>query len=409
MNLSPYLWCGQASLLPPSCCILHKLILNSSFKALRILYFSCQPVNDILFIKTHKTGSSTITNILNRYGDLRELTVAIPAGGDYRFQWPSKFRWTYVDLLRLDGETANIFCNHARYNRKEMDIIMKKNAKYITILREPVSQYVSSFYYFEIDKLLGLQHRKNPLEEFLKDPDKHLFSLSIRKGDLPDVANLMQSGMMYDLGYDFLEFVNRTLLDNAIKRLESELDLVLLLEYFDESLVLMMREFCWDFDDILYIKMNAMKYKRPKLSSNARRRILKMNEADVALYHHFNRTFWKKVKKYGKEFWGDVAEFRRRNANMVKICSPREVEEKAFRINVTIKGLVMGQTVGRFHRPFCRKLMMTEVQYLDYFRYKFGKTYGYQKILRREGGGAKKTGELRHRLMMFRRKSYSLI
>lgn len=365
-------------------------------------------MKSILFIKTHKTGSSTITNILNRYGDLRELTIALPAGGDYRFQWPSRFRWTYVDLLRLDGETANILCNHARYNRKEMDIIMKDSTKYITILREPVSQYVSSFYYFEIDKILGLQHRENPLEEFLKDPDKHLFSLSIRKGDLPDVVNLMQSGMMYDLGYDFLEFVNKSLLDNAIQRLQNELDLVLLLEYFDESLVLMMREFCWDFDDILYIKMNAMKYRRSKLSSSARKKILKMNEADVALYDYFNKTFWARVKKYGKDFWDDVAEFRQRNAEMLRICSPREVEEKAFRINVTIKGLVMGKKVGRLHKPFCRKLMMTEVQYLDYFRYKFGKSYGYQKMLRMEGTEVEKTGELMYRLKKLRQKSFSL-
>ena len=313
-----------------------------------------------------------------------------------------------MDILRLDGETANVFSNHARYNRKEMDFIMKKDAKYITILREPVSQYVSSFYYFEIDKILGLQHRKDPLEEFLKDPDRHLFSLSIRKGDIPDVANLMQSGMMYDLGYDFLEFVNKSLLRNAIQRLDSELDLVLMLEYFDESLVLMMREFCWDFDDVLYIKMNAMKYKRSKISSRSRKKILKLNEADVALYNHFNKTFWKRIKKYGNEFWEDVAEFRKRNAEMLVICSPKEIEEKAFRINVTIKGLVMGRKVGRFHRPYCKKLMMNEVQYLDYFRYKFGKSYGYQKILRQEGGAAEKTQELRDRLKMLRKNNYSL-
>ena len=28
----------------------------------------CNPVNNILFLKTQKIGSSTVTNILNRYG-----------------------------------------------------------------------------------------------------------------------------------------------------------------------------------------------------------------------------------------------------------------------------------------------------------------------------------------------------
>lgn len=334
--------------------------------------------------------------------------VAIPAVGDNRFQWPSKFHWTFADLLRLDGETANILCNHARYNREQMEIVMKRNTKYVTILREPVSQFVSSFYYFEVDHILGLQHRKDPLEEFLTDPDHHLYSLSIRKGDLPDVMNLIQNGMMYDLGYDFLEFANRSVLSNAITRLEDELDLVLLMEYFDESLVLMMREFCWNFDDILYIKMNAMKYKKRKVADATRKKILNWNTADVTLYRRFNQTFWTKVKHYGDEFWQDVSEFRRRNAEMLKICSPREVEEKAFRLNVTIKGLVMGQKVGRFHRSFCRKLMMTEVQYLDYFRYKLGKSYGYQKILYREGMPMRKDGELRYRLNSLRKASLRL-
>lgn len=77
--------------------------------------FRCTPVRSIAFVKTHKTGSSTITNILNRFADLRELNVALPAMGDVRFAWPRKFHWSHVDLLRLDGQPANVLANHARY------------------------------------------------------------------------------------------------------------------------------------------------------------------------------------------------------------------------------------------------------------------------------------------------------
>ena len=374
-----------------------------------LFHSSCRPVENIAFIKTHKTGGSTITNIVNRFADLRELVVALPAAGDYRFQWPSKFHWTFADLLRLDGETANILGNHARYQRSEMDIIMKTNTKYITILREPVKQFVSSFYYFEFDKILGLQHRKNPLEEFLKDPDKHLYSLSMRLGDLPDVMNLIQSGMMYDLGFDFLEFANGSVVDRAIRTLENELDLVLILEHFDESLVLMKRQFCWDFDDILYIKMNAMKYKKQSITNSMRQKILKWNAADFKLYKRFNQTLWSKIRKQGQGFWEDVTEFRRRNAAIRRKCSPREVEEKAFGGNVKIKGLVMGARVDRYHRSFCRKMMMSEVQYLQYFRYKFGKTYGYQRILQQEGVEIKKFGELSKRIRDMRAKRYKFL
>ncbi len=362
------------------------------------ILYRCKAVDKVLFVKTHKTGSSTITNILNRFADLRELIVALPMGGTNRFMWPQKFHWTSTDLLRLNGETANILSNHARYERSQMDVIMKKNTIYITILRDPVTQFHSSFYYFEFDKTLGLQRKEDPLGEFLKDPDQHLYDLSIRLGDLPPEMNLIQNGMLFDLGYDFLEFANETVINKAISKLANELDLVLIMEHFDESLVLLMREYCWDIDDILYVKMNQMKYKRRTIKESIKSKIRKWNQADVFLYNTFNRAFWERVKKHGKEFWKDLAEFKTRNREMFKTCRPKEIEEKGYKANVTVKSLKINSKVARFHRYYCQKMAMNEIQYLQYFRAKFGTSFGYQKILKREGIGPKKAGELMKRI-----------
>eukprot|EP00794_Sanderia_malayensis_P015007 gene15007-16556_t len=358
----------------------------------------CKPVDRVVFLKTHKTGSSTITNILNRFADLRELLVALPIGGVNRFMWPNPFHWTSVDLLRLNGETANILCNHARYERAQMDLIMKSSAKYITILRDPVTQFHSSFYYFEVDKALGLADKKDPVAEFLRDPDKHLYDLSIRNGDLPAEIDLIQNGMLYDLGYDFLEFKDEAAVSRAVEKLGRELDLVMLMEYFDESLVLLMRELCWAIDDILYIKMNQMKYKKRTIAEGVKREIREWNYADVTLYSGFNRTFWNKVKKHGKEFWKDLAEFKRRNREMLRICGPEEVEEKGFKSNVTIKMFKLKSKLDRFHRFYCKKMAMDEVGYLEYFREKFGPSNGYQKVLKRDGLAFKATRELINRI-----------
>ncbi|KAJ7379642.1 galactose-3-O-sulfotransferase 1 [Desmophyllum pertusum] len=111
---------------------------------------SCKPHENIAFLKTHKTGSSTLTNILNRYADLRELNMALPAPHLYRFGWPGYFHWRAVDLWRLNGEPAHVLCNHARYNRPAMDVVMHGDTKYITILRDPVYQFESTFNYMEL-------------------------------------------------------------------------------------------------------------------------------------------------------------------------------------------------------------------------------------------------------------------
>ncbi|XP_047139333.1 galactosylceramide sulfotransferase isoform X1 [Hydra vulgaris] len=344
----------------------------------------CSPDKNIVFLKTHKTASSTVTNILNRYADLHELTVALPSMDNTRFDWPRKFHWSSVDLQRLDGTPANILSNHARYNRDQMKLIMEDNSKYISIIRDPVSQFESSFYYFEFDKILGLSKIPNPIEEFLKYPDEYLYNFTILMGDLPDTLNLLQSGMFYDFGYDFMDLEDTKGIQRVLKTLENEFQLILITEYFDESLVLLKKELCWQTDDILYIKQNQ-RLKKGNLTAHTKQRIQQWNRADVMLYQHFNETFWRKIKDYGDSFWEDVNEFKKENKKFEKICSPEKITTKGFGINVDVNSFVMNPKVDRFHRYLCEKVLMNEVEYLSYFKKKFGKNFGYQNLLVAQG------------------------
>lgn len=53
-----------------------------------------------------------------------------------------------------------------------------------------------------------------------------------------------------------------------IDELEEKIDLVLIMEYFDESLVLLKRELCWDLDDVVYFKLNqrSQEYKQTNIT-----------------------------------------------------------------------------------------------------------------------------------------------
>jgi len=55
---------------------------------------------NIAFLKTHKTGSSTITSILNRFADMNNLEIAIPLI-ENRFDWPYEFKVGKVDIITL--------------------------------------------------------------------------------------------------------------------------------------------------------------------------------------------------------------------------------------------------------------------------------------------------------------------
>ena len=117
-------------------------------------------------------GGSTITNIINRYADSHELKMALPIPEFYRFKWPNLFHWSAVDLWRLGGKKASMLSNHARYDRPAMQLVMREGAKYITILRHPVTQYESMFDYMHFNIYFNLlkSKSKTSLEIFFENP-----------------------------------------------------------------------------------------------------------------------------------------------------------------------------------------------------------------------------------------------
>nr|XP_054761035.1 uncharacterized protein LOC129267344 [Lytechinus pictus] len=74
----------------------------------------CVPRENIMYLKTHKTGSSTLQNIIYRYGDAHGLTFALPKTGVH-LGTPSLFNRTHP--VKSPSGKYNILANHARYNR----------------------------------------------------------------------------------------------------------------------------------------------------------------------------------------------------------------------------------------------------------------------------------------------------
>lgn len=333
---------------------------------------------------------------MNRYADLRNLKVALPTPAFNRFRWPLQFHWSYVDLFLLEHQYANILCNHARYNRPSMDAIMEQDSKYITILRNPVGQFESMFDYMEFSRYFRLNGYPDPMRRFLRRPFHYIRNATRYGGSLPEPMHLIRNGQFFDLGLNPSVFDNRTIILQEIAKLEQDFFLVLIMEYFDESLVLLKREMCWQMDDIVYAKMNQRhREKKETLDSSLKRMIERWNGADVLLYRHFNETFWKKIKMHGKAFYRDLEEFRRKNREVKQSCiSPVKAKERAFRLTKEVTKLQINPRVPNFDRYFCEKILTDEVAYLKYFRKKYNPYYGYQKRLRMESEGILQTTSL---------------
>ncbi|XP_002741018.1 galactosylceramide sulfotransferase-like [Saccoglossus kowalevskii] len=279
-----------------------------------------QPRTNVVFLKTYKTASTTVASILVRYGINRNLSFVLPSGhvGDW-FSRTHRFNSKMVKsmLPPLPGTGYSMLVSHVPFNKTAIAEVIP-NAIYITILRHPVDAFESIFGFFRIPRYLNISANTNqdPLEVFLSNPKKY-----IKRASDPYHKTLLRNRQIFDVGLDRDYNDNDIAIDTVIERAASEFDLVMIAEYFDESLVLLKKILCWSFDDIIYIKQNKRSdVLRFGLNDWKRQRILELNSADYKLYQHFNRTLWIKIESCGDEFNNDLAIFRSMLQKMHSEC-----------------------------------------------------------------------------------------
>ena len=273
----------------------------------------CQPQDQIVFIKTHKTGSTTLQLILQVYGYYKNSSFLLNAKdnrtGHIRYM---KVRVkTVVPPLSVKARDYKNYYNnfdistiHIRYNRSYLDRMMKNGTKYVSILRDPVSHFESAFDFFG----------------HYKDAKKSVESAITKWFRKPKKGGHTDNSQIVDLGLARTDLRNKSKVERHINLLSQEFDLILITEHFDESLLVLRKLKCWSFSDILYIKQNVRSNQSLPLSESTREKIRQWNVADLSLYHHFNKTLWKKIEKYGPDFSRDLMYFRQMQSRVYESC-----------------------------------------------------------------------------------------
>lgn len=257
----------------------------------------CQPAHQVVFLKIHKAGSSTIMNLIARFGVCNNLVFALPRRQNYVNRLAPLN--TSVFLPPPPGRNYDLLCNHAVYNRTVFRSLFSNSTMYLGIVREPFHQFISAFRYYGVFKRVG---GVQPVRQFLLNPDRYKF---------PKGLNFVQNRMIFDLGLDSKYFSDDDKVSEHIKMIAQDFDVILILEYFEESLVLLRRRFCWTVKDILSLPLNtnhryfsyAYTFRDHDLHRNYSR-------ADYALYRHFLKEFWRCVFEYGPDFFEEVTYFR---------------------------------------------------------------------------------------------------
>ena len=275
----------------------------------------CSQVTNVAFVKTHKAGSSTVANILQRFGITRNLTFALP-NRKYR-----SYGYNYIsragDILtpsRLiplkngSHEGYNILYNHAIYNRTAFRLFMPHNTHYISILREPFSQFISAFEYYKLQKIFAkyepsILSVKNPISSYLQSPYKYEKRLTY--------FSYIKNKQSEDLGLGWNEYFIPSKLTKYLDTLKKDFSLVMFMEFFDESLLLLKRKLCWELKDILYIPKNMNQHKPERnFTELDHKRHQRLSHMDYKLYGYFLKEFKAELQGQPQDFYEELAYFK---------------------------------------------------------------------------------------------------
>ncbi|XP_064841309.1 galactose-3-O-sulfotransferase 2-like [Oncorhynchus masou masou] len=336
---------------------------------------TCRPKNHIVFLKTHKTASSTILNILYRYGDSRNLTFALPLNKHSQLFYPFFFASHFVEGVRSRSvKEFNIMCNHMRFRPPEVRKVMPQDTFYFSILKNPVAMMESIFIYY---KSIPAFHKARSLDDFL-DNGWRGYNTSLPNN------HYARNILTFDFGFDN-NVATETPGDletrgaKAIAAIEQDFHLILISEYFDESMILLKRALCWSLDDVVSFKLNSRSERtRHMLSPHTADKIRAWNALDWQLYLHFNITFWRRVDATvgREEMRREVTRLQERRAELAKTClkdggavDPSQVKDaglKPFQYGAAIiQGYNLNPGLVGPTKTHCQNLVTPELQYTD--------------------------------------------
>ncbi|XP_071941141.1 galactosylceramide sulfotransferase-like [Antedon mediterranea] len=240
---------------------------------------------------------------------------------------------------------------------------MPSDSFYVTIIREPVSVFHSYFGYFGWKKKFELQNYSNPIEEFMNRMET--FDV------IPESYKTRRDVVFHHFDYK-QNIETDTMAKMVMANMERELDFVMLLEYLDESLILLKNKLCWSFEDILYVP-KLVRSQRFAINESLANRIRKWSRWDVILYDRFNTSFWKQVDTFGLDkMKRELKIFKEKQKELRENCT----DEKDNNIS-KVKNMKFKSHIEK--DGFCWKIQRSETNYTRHLREKQRKFYNQTK------------------------------
>ncbi|XP_045178708.2 galactose-3-O-sulfotransferase 4-like [Mercenaria mercenaria] len=309
-------------------------------------------VSHIEFLKVHKAASTTVQNVIMRFGLKRNLSFVIPTPRHYisvektyfSDLWPPLPNRKYTHKNRVQNNKASrennkfdILCNHMVFNSKKVSRLLHDDSVYIAIVREPFDQFLSAAFYYKF-KWKYPYLAKLPNETFITDLIRNP-----RQNEATTMSESMTyNSMAYDFGFNLGTIVSsqnksQEQFDEFLNETGNIFHLVMVFEKFDESLVLLKRYLNWSLEDILYIQSNTFSLdaksnvsKIYNITANDTITFRKRNKFDYGLYNFFKARLEKQIDKEIL-FKEEVSHFKKIQRDVQTFCL-EEMEETVYAI-----------------------------------------------------------------------------
>lgn len=328
---------------------------------------ACRPRRSVAFLKTHKCASSSVQNVLLRYGDRHNLSFVLPNKSNY-LGHPKRFNHTMAS--GNGSRRFQILAHHARFEEAEMRRVLAPDVLFVTIVREPASLFESLYSYYDLKAKSGMS-----LDMLTRG--RPLPARVLRRISRGYKGKLGLNQMSFDLGLSREQFNNATVVDEFLHGLDTSFDLVMVAERMNESLILLADLLCWDTDDVVMFRHNARESSfRRRLSPQQRDALRKLNAADTRLYKHFVKKFDERVAAFGADRMAALLQRldqRTRhwyNRCVQSVTPMRETTKHRFWTNSKVLAFQAKEDTSEE----CRRLLMPELVFTDYLRKKQGES-----------------------------------
>ena len=272
---------------------------------------------NLMFIRTHKCGTSTLVNVFYLFGIRRRLNFVMNSES---FDPPDLEKPL---LPPRPGSGYNIQCYHVRFRPKLEHLILPRHTSlYVSIVRSTVSHFKSGFTFYGAEKRLQKKYGNLTTDELIE----HFLDGQPEPTEYSAKSSPIFNSMAFDFGWQEFSEENEgsTLqmkIDAFINYLDEEMDYIMITDRMDESLIILKEYLGWNMIDIVYLKRKVSIMPKVTISDKTIARILKYQVVDDQIFHHFNASFEQHLDRLGREnVASQVKEFRKMRETFENKC-----------------------------------------------------------------------------------------